>query len=114
MTDKKARTDFHATIRKLFAGTFETFARDAPGEEGARIAIKWGMSQRDAQKKQESWERQKRQKEAKEGELVEGNCRCLLILCSRQQDAAVHPLYPAKVQQGHGRCHAVDCTIAEG
>lgn len=73
MTDKKARTDFHATIRKLFEGTFETFARDAPGEEGARIAIKWGMTQQDAKRKQESWERQRRQKEAKEGESSDGH-----------------------------------------
>jgi hypothetical protein len=97
MTDKKARTDFHATIRKLFDGTFETFARDAPGEEGARIAIKWGMSQQDAKRKQESWERQKRQKDARDGESHDENCAHLLTLRSRQQTAAIHPLYPSKV-----------------
>lgn len=67
ISDKQKRTEFHAAIRQLFDGTFETFARDVPGETGSRIAIKWGMTPEVAKRTREKHDRQKQQKEGKEG-----------------------------------------------
>ena len=38
---REDRTKAHQVIREVFKGTFETSAKEIPGEENQRIALKW-------------------------------------------------------------------------